>query len=84
MFPVLVTEGYHKRGLALERIAELTALNPAVHHNVFPKKGTLMVGTDADITVVDLDEEKTIKTELLQSAQDYTPFEGMKLKGWPE
>lgn len=84
MLPVLITEGYHKRGLDLTRISELSAYNPAVLHNLYPKKGTIAVGSDADLVVVDLNDEKTVTTELLQSAQDYTPFEGLKLKGWPE
>ncbi len=84
MFPVLITEGYHKRGLGLTRIAELSAYNPAVLYNLYPKKGTIAVGSDADLVIVDLDAEKTVTAELLHSAQDYTPFEGLELKGWPE
>lgn len=84
MFPVLINEGYHKRGLSLERIAELSSYNPAVYHNLYPQKGSLMVGSDADITVVDLNREKEVTVKTLCSAQDYTPFEGMKLKGWPD
>lgn len=83
MFPVLVTEGYHKRGLSLARIAELTSLNPAIYHNLYPKKGTILVGGDADLAIVDLDKEKEVSCEILQSAQDYSPFGGMRLKGWP-
>jgi len=82
MFPVLITEGHLRRGLSLTRIAELVALEPAVAHNLFPKKGTIMVGGDADLTLVDLNEERTVTTEALRSAQDYTPFEGLKLRGW--
>ncbi len=83
MFPVLITEGFHKRGLDLTRIAELSAYNPALHHNLYPRKGTIAVGADADLVIVDLEEEKTVTPELLNSAQDYTPFEGLSLKGWP-
>ena len=82
MFPVLIDGGYHKRGLPLERIAELCSYYPAVHHNLYPRKGSLLVGADADIAVVDLNRTREITTELLHSAQDYTPFEGMKLRGW--
>lgn len=84
MLPVLVSEGYHKRGLPLDRIAELCSYNPAVVHNLYPRKGSVMIGADADLTIVDLNVEKEITTELLCSAQDYTPFAGMKLTGWPE
>ncbi|MFC2006170.1 dihydroorotase family protein [Chloroflexota bacterium] len=84
MFPVLITGGYHERGLPLERIAELASLNPAVSHNLYPKKGTIMIGSDADLAIVDIDKGKKVSTDILHSAQDYTPFEGMFLKGWVE
>lgn len=84
MFPVLINHGYHHKGLPLSRIAELSSYNPAKHHNLFPKKGTIAVGTDADLVIIDLDGEKEVTTTSLHSAQDYTPFEGLKLKGWPD
>lgn len=82
LFPVLITEGHLKRDMSLERVAELAAFNPAVYHHVFPKKGAIMIGSDADLAIVDLTEEKEVNTDILYSAQDFTPFEGMKLKGW--
>jgi len=84
MFPVLINEGYHRRGLPLSRVAELSAYNPSIRHRLFPKKGTIAVGGDADVVIIDVDAEKEVTTAALHSAQDYTPFEGMKLKGWPE
>ncbi len=83
MFPLLLTEGYRKRGLSLERIAELTSYNPAIYHNLYPKKGTISVGSDADLTIIDLEKEKEVSVDILHSAQDFTPFEGNKYKGWP-
>jgi len=84
MFPILVTEGYYKRGLPLQKIAELTSYWPAVYHGLYPKKGSFMIGSDADFTIINLEEERQVKPHLLHSAQDFTPFEGMRLKGWPE
>jgi len=84
MFPVLITEGYHKRGLPLHRIAELSAANPARYHNLYPKKGAMMVGSDADFAIVDINEEKEVTLKNLFTAQDFNPEEGMKLKGWTE
>ncbi len=83
MFPVLVGEGHLKRGLELTRIAELSAFNPAKAHGLYPRKGSLAVGADADLAIVDLNLEKEVTTAALHSAQDYTPFEGLRLKGWP-
>jgi allantoinase len=84
MFPILITEGYHKRGLPLQRIAELSSANPARYHNVYPKKGAIMVGSDADFAIVDIDREKEVTLDNLYTAQDFSPEEGMKLKGWAE
>ncbi len=83
MFPILITEGYHRRGLGLQRIAELASGNPARFHNLYPKKGAVMVGSDADFAIVDIDREKEVTLEDLYTAQDFSPEEGMKLKGWP-
>jgi len=83
MFPLLLTEGYRKRGVPLERIAELTSYDPAIYHELYPKKGTIALGSDADLAIIDLDKEKEVSVEALHSAQDFTPFEGFKYKGWP-
>ena len=84
MFPVLVTEGYHKRGLPLHRIAELSSANPAIAHNLYPKKGAIMVGSDADFALVDIEAEKAVTLENLHTAQQFSPELGMKFKGWTE
>jgi len=80
----LVTEGYHRRGLPLHRIAELSSANPAIAHNLYPKKGAMMVGSDADFAIVDIDTEKEVTLERLYTAQEFSPELGMKLKGWTE
>lgn len=84
MFPILITEGYHKRGLPLHRIAELSSSNPARAHNLYPKKGALMVGSDADLAIIDIEQEKEVTLDRLFTAQDFSPEEGMSLKGWAE
>jgi dihydroorotase (multifunctional complex type) len=83
LFPLLLTEGYRKRGVPLQRIAELTSYNPAVYHDLYPQKGMIAIGSDADLAIIDLDKEKEVSVNTLHSAQDFTPFEGMKYKGWP-
>jgi dihydroorotase-like cyclic amidohydrolase len=78
-----LSEGFHKRGVALTRIAELVAAAPAINFGLYPRKGTLAVGGDADLAIVDLDRRETVSPAVLLSAQDFTPFEGMELTGWP-
>jgi dihydropyrimidinase/allantoinase len=82
MFPILITEGYHKRSLPLHKIAELSSANPARYHNLYPKKGAIMVGSDADFAIVDINKEKEMTLTNLFTGQDFSPEEGMKLKGW--
>lgn len=83
LYPVLISEGYHKRGLPLSRIAELASAAPARAYNLFGRKGTITVGSDADLAIIDLDLEQVVTPEVCQSAQDHTPFEGIAVRGWP-
>lgn len=73
----------HKRGLSPARVAELAAGNPARAYGLEGRKGNLLVGYDADLTVVDPDLEREVTAELLLSGQDHCPFEGHKVRGWP-
>jgi dihydroorotase-like cyclic amidohydrolase len=83
IYPVLISEGFFKRGLPLHRVAELVAAQPAQTVGLFPRKGTIAVGQDADLTVVDPQLEATVTPTRLLSAQDHTTFDGYPLKGWP-
>jgi dihydroorotase-like cyclic amidohydrolase len=83
LYPVMLSEGYHRRGLPLERVADLVGAAPARAFGCHPQKGSLTIGADADLTLIDLDREQVVTPELLHSAQDHTPFEGVRLKGWP-
>jgi len=81
--PIMLSEGYHKRDLPLEKIVEICSYNPAKCFNLFPKKGVIEVGSDADLVVIDLNKEVRISTSLLNSISDYSPYEGYVCKGWP-
>jgi dihydropyrimidinase len=81
--PVLITEGLHKRGLSLERIATLTSYNPARIFNLYPRKGALRVGSDADLVIVDINREKRVTKDMIKSASDFSLYEGVLLRGWP-
>jgi len=83
LYPVLLSEGHHKRGIPLARIAEVASAAPAAAYNLYGRKGTIAVGADADLAVVDLDLTQTVTTELCRSAQDHCPFEGVEVTGWP-
>jgi dihydropyrimidinase len=83
ILPVLLSEGYHKRGLDLQRIAQLVTSRPAEIFAIDQRKGFIMPGGDADLTLVDLDLEREVRPEELGSYSDYSPYEGWTLKGWP-
>ncbi|WP_109472030.1 dihydroorotase [Ornithinimicrobium cavernae] len=77
LLPGLVSEG-RKRGLSLQRIAQLASWNPAQRY-ALPSKGSLAVGYDADIALVDPSATWTVRAEDSLSTQEYTPFEGFEL-----
>lgn len=82
LLPIMITEGYFKRGVPLERIADITSYQLAESFNL-PTKGRIEVGADADFAVVDLHKTKTVTPELLHSRSDYNIFDGREAKGWP-
>ncbi len=81
LVPIMISEGYNKGRLSLSRLVELLCTNPAVHYGLYPKKGALEIGTDADFTIVDLEKEWTLDKDQMHCKPKYTPFHGMKLKG---
>ena len=77
LLSALVSEG-RKRGLSLNRMAELTSLNPARRYGL-RNKGDIEIGLDADLALVDPDHNWIIRAEESESGQGYTPFEGLEL-----
>ena len=81
--PLLFSEGVQKQRISLNRFVELTATNPAKLYGLYPRKGTIAIGADADVAVWDPEREITISNAMLHHAVDYTPYEGMRIRGWP-
>ena len=77
--PLLLHEGVHNRGLPLSRLVELNSFTPAKRFGLYPRKGSLQVGADADLVLVDLDEER----EVVHEGNGTCIYEGWNLKGWP-
>jgi allantoinase len=80
----LLSEGVHRRGLPLPRVAALTAANPARRLGLWPRKGCLMVGADADLALVDLDRQWTLRQSDLQSRWPISPYVGRSFRGQVE
>jgi dihydropyrimidinase len=81
LLPVLISEGHHKRGLQLERIAELVATNPARLMGLSHRKGAIAPGLDADLAFVDVGAPWTLQREHVASSAGYSIYEGWKFKG---
>jgi dihydropyrimidinase len=81
--PLLFSEGVGKKRIDLSTFVAVTATNAAKIYGLYPRKGTIAVGSDADLVVWDPEREVTIRHADLHDAMDYTPYEGMTVKGWP-
>lgn len=82
--PVFFSEGVVKGRIDLPRFVALTSTNHAKTYGMYPKKGTIAVGSDADIAIWDPQKSVTISHDGLHDACDYTPYEGRTVTGWPQ
>jgi len=83
MLPVLFSEGVRAGKISLTRLVELCSCNPARIFGLYPRKGTLQVGADADLVVVDLESKRKVDPSVFPSYSDYSLWEGQELAGWP-
>lgn len=81
--PILFSEGVMKGRIDLPRFAALTATNHAKLYGLYPQKGTIAVGSDADLTLWDPKATRTIRNIDLHHGADYTPYEELNVQGWP-
>ncbi|MDP8203388.1 MAG: amidohydrolase family protein [Candidatus Tenebribacter mawsonii] len=79
MIPYLFSEFYLKEKVSLKRMIELTSENAAKRYGLFPKKGSLQVGTDADFTIIDLSKPYLVDESDLHSIGKYSPFHETEL-----
>ena len=81
LLPLLFSEGVSKSRISVFKLAEAVMENPAKIFGLFPQKGTLSIGSDADITVFDPRQKWTVRAEELHSIAGWTPYEGMEVTG---
>jgi dihydropyrimidinase len=81
--PILFSEGVGKGRITLNEFVAFTATNHARTYGLYPKKGTIAVGSDADIAIWDPQRAVTISQKQHHHGCDYTPYEGFKVTGWP-
>ncbi len=76
-------DGVNKGLVSLERIVEVSSYNPAKIYGLYPQKGVIQPGADADLTIVDMNLEKTYTAEMSKSKANWSPYFGRKFRGWP-
>jgi dihydropyrimidinase len=81
--PLLFSEGVMGGRLSLQQFVALTATNPARLYGLYPKKGTIAIGADADLVIWDTSTKRTITNSMLHHEVDYTPYEGIEVGAWP-
>lgn len=81
--PLLFSEGVGKGRISLAEFVALTATNAAKLYGLYPRKGTIAIGSDADLVLWDENKQVTISQSILHDAMDYTPYEGRAVTGWP-
>ncbi len=82
--PILFSEGVLKGRLSINQFVALAATNHARMYGLYPRKGTIAIGSDADIAIWNPEIEKKIDYSMMHDAVGYTPYEGHVYKGWPE
>ena len=81
--PILFSEGVAKGRISLPEFVALTATNHAKMYGLYPRKGSIMIGADADIAIWDAGRKVRLSQDLMQHGSDYTPYEGFEVTGWP-
>jgi dihydropyrimidinase len=81
--PLLFSEGVGKGRLTLQEFVALTATNHARMYGLHPRKGTIAVGSDADLAIWEPEREVTLTAAMMKDNVGYTPYEGRTVRGWP-
>ena len=83
LLPLMFYEGYVKGRISLNRLIDALCKKPAKIFGIDYRKGGIAIGLDADLVIIDHRKEFTIKSEKMHTKADFTPYEGMKVKGYP-
>jgi dihydropyrimidinase len=81
--PLLFSEGVGKKRISLQEFVALTATNHAKMYGLAPRKGTIEVGSEADLAIWDPAKRVTLTAAMMKDNVGYTPYEGMTVTGWP-
>ena len=81
--PMLFSGAVATGRMDIHRFVALTSTNAARLYGLYPRKGTIAIGSDADLAIWDPGREVTMSVDILHDEMDYTPYEGVKVTGWP-
>jgi dihydropyrimidinase len=81
--PSMLSEGVNKGKLSLERLVEVCCYNPAKICGIAPEKGSIAIGSNADLVIIDLKKEAKVGERPVYGTSDFTAYAGFKFKGWP-
>ncbi|EST11191.1 dihydropyrimidinase [Sporolactobacillus laevolacticus] len=81
--PLLFSEGVMKKRISLQDFVKIISTNPAKLMGLYPKKGDITVGADADLVMIDPKKKVTLRSDFLHEHVDYTCYEGFELQGYP-
>ncbi|NHJ48888.1 MAG: amidohydrolase family protein [Asgard group archaeon] len=84
MLPMFYHKGVLGNKITLEQFVSLTSTNIAKLFGIYPQKGTIQVGSDADLVIWDFEEEREIRDEDMYSQAGFSIYHGQKYKGWPK
>jgi dihydropyrimidinase len=84
MLPMLHSLGVRAGKMTLERMVETTSTNVAKLFGLYPRKGTIAVGSDADLVIWDLEETRVIRDEDILSRAGHSIYSGWEITGWPQ
>lgn len=81
---LMYSEGVVKRGMSPSTLVQVCSTAPAKRFGIFPRKGLLAAGSDADVVIFDPNRRLTVTKSMLHEHVDYTPYEGIELRGYPK
>jgi len=83
MIPMLYSEGVRRGRISLNKLVEVTSTNAAKLFGLYPRKGTIVVGSDADLVLFDPNLTRTVESSMIKSRAGYSVYEGWQVTGWP-
>jgi len=83
LLSLMLSEGVNKGRITLEKLVEVCCYNNARVFGIYPQKGTISVGSDADLVIIDLSKKEKLSEKTNHQLSDFCPYEGWEVKGCP-